>query len=81
MAIFFLSGDYSHVCFCEHKNGKSPQNGIICGYNSEDFVLSGHCPSNYACIGPTKDDPVYKRIPSFRKKELCGTDLLHPFNY
>ena len=72
IAIFFTLGDVSHVCYCEYKNGASPQNGIMCGYNGESFSRVDNCGIHNRCIGPTEDDSISKRIPSFRKTELCS---------
>ena len=44
----------------------------MCGYKGEDFSIHAHCSSDESCIGPTADDPLSKRIPSFRKAELCS---------
>lgn len=44
----------------------------MCGYKGEDFSIHAHCSSDESCVGPTADDPLSKRIPSFRKAELCS---------
>ena len=68
----FHEGDYHHVCYCEHKNGEMPNNGILCGYNGEDFTTYGNCPNGLICTGPIESDPETKRVPSFRKEQLCS---------
>ena len=65
-------GYHSYVCYCEHKNGATPNNGIMCGYKDEVFNINGHCASDEKCTGLTKDDPISKRVPSHRKAELCS---------
>ena len=44
----------------------------MCGYKGDVFSIHAHCSSDESCIGPTADDPLSKRIPSFRKAELCS---------
>ena len=43
----------------------------MCGYKEGDFSINAHCSSDESCVGPTKDDPLSKRVASFRKEELC----------
>ena len=44
----------------------------MCGYKGEAFSIHAHCSSDESCVGPTADDSLSKRIPSFRKAELCS---------
>ena len=60
------------MCYCQHKNGQTPNNGIMCGYKGDVFSVHAHCSSDESCVGPTADDPLPTRIPSFRKAELCS---------
>ena len=59
------------MCYCEHKNGQAPNNGIMCGYTGKPFSVHGYCGSDETCVGPTANDPLSKRFPSIRKAELC----------
>ena len=68
----FYEGDYSHVCYCENKNGEMLNNGIICGYEGEEFSKNGDCLDGLVCVGPTKEGPASQRVPSFRRQELCS---------
>ena len=58
-------------CYCEHKNKKFPENGIICGYNQNDVTRIGYCGTDGVCVGPLINDSISRRLPISRREDLC----------
>ena len=59
------------VCYCEHKNGKTPNNGIMCGTYGGDFFRDGYCSTHQTCTGGTKDDWGKNWVTKNKKGDLC----------
>ena len=59
------------ICYCEHKNKKFPDNGIICGYKQNDATRIGYCGIDKVCAGPLINDSIARRLPISRREDLC----------
>lgn len=63
------------LCYCEHKNGGIPKNGIMCGFNGVLFTRNGYCSEGQRCTGATKNDGYYDWKTERKKKDLCTNDI------
>ena len=59
------------VCYCENKDGKTPNNGIMCDYIGGAFNRDGYCSTQETCNGATEDDSSTKWVCNYRKGDLC----------
>merc|ERR1711894_263543 len=67
-------GTCPRMCYCEHKNGATPQNGFRCGIIGESFTgpsENGYCSSNERCTGGTENDPTSTWVLFGNKGDLC----------
>ena len=64
------------ICFCANKNGKVPNNGIICerGTASDNLLYGGDsfCPVDEVCYGGTD---INHGEPVWNKKTLCTKEI------
>ena len=43
----------------------------MCVNKEGNFGVEAHCSVDETCVGPTRDDPAFKRILSSQKEKLC----------
>ena len=65
------------LCYCEHDNGITPKNGIMCGNYGKKFEQDGYCASEEQCSGGTRDDPVSSWVTADNKGDLCSSKLCY----
>ena len=63
---FFI--DASLKCYCEHKNGATGKNGIMCGKDGR-YQRTGYCSSDEWCTGTVNAHDAV--VPELNKAELC----------
>ena len=60
------------MCYCEQKDGATPDNGIICLDVATDVAVpTGHCAATETCTGATADDDSTTWVLVDVKGELC----------
>ena len=79
---FKLTVEVAPKCICEHHNGDTSKNGILCG-RSENFTKINACNRNSWCTGPSnKSEAVEYREKHENLCEMalvsCGEDALVP---
>ena len=58
-------------CYCAHKNGETPKNGIVCKTAAGKVWTDGYCASDETCTGPTSSDTCNEWILRNKKGDLC----------
>lgn len=58
-------------CYCEHENGKNPNNGIMCKTPTGSASRIAHCASEETCTGPTSGDECSLWPLRPKKADLC----------
>ena len=59
-------------CYCEHPNGRTPDNGIMCGIH-DDYQLIAYCHEHQDCTGP--NDPEGALLITI-VEQLCDIGML-----
>ena len=55
-------------CYCQYKNGASPNNGIVCKTGLK-LQLSGYCLPDEHCTGPADENGA---VDGKNKTQLCS---------
>ena len=59
------------LCYCEHKNGGTPKNGIRCGFIGGSWSRDGYCSSDEKCTGAIESNSMTEWVTISKKGDLC----------